>query len=79
VTVTEGNQGVLRPSAAYEAREGDTAAQVAGYEIDAKVALAGPLAQLISRPNRHDRAAQAVHSHEEDSRRPQMRRPASLC
>lgn len=66
VTVTEGNQRVLRPSAAYEAREGDTATQVAGYEIDAKVALAGPFAQLISRPNRNDRAAQAVYSHEED-------------
>jgi hypothetical protein len=39
---------------------------VAGYEIDAKVALAGPFAQLQSRPTRHDRAAQGVYSHEED-------------
>jgi hypothetical protein len=58
---------VYRPSAAYEAREGDIAVQVAGYEIDAKVALAGPLAQLISRPNRNDRAAQAARSNEEDT------------
>jgi hypothetical protein len=62
----EGDSHLYRPSAAYDAREGDVAAQVAGYEIDAKVALAGPLAQLISRPSRNDRAAQAVHSHEED-------------
>jgi hypothetical protein len=62
----EGNSHLYRPSAVYDAREGDVAAQAAGYEIGAKVALAGPLAQLISRPNRNDRAAQAVHSHEED-------------
>jgi hypothetical protein len=66
VTLVEGNFGVLRTSAAYAAREGDIAAQVAGHEIDAKIALAGPLAQMISRPNRNDRAAHAVESHEED-------------
>ncbi len=60
------NAGVLRPSAAYAARDGDTAAQVAGYEIDGKVALAGPMAQLRSRPSRDDRGAQALATHEED-------------
>ena len=62
----EGKSHLYRPSAAYDAREGDVAAQVAGHEIDAKVALAGPLAQLISRPNRNDRATKAVLSREED-------------
>ena len=57
---------MLRSWAAHAARDGDVAAQVAGYEIDAKVALTGPLAQLESRPNRNDRAAQAVHFQEED-------------
>jgi hypothetical protein len=37
-----------------------------GFEIDAKIALAGPIAQMMSRPSRDDRAAQAVESHEED-------------
>jgi hypothetical protein len=46
----EGNSHLYRPSAAYEARDGDIAAQVAGCEIDAKVALAGPFAQLESEP-----------------------------
>ena len=68
MTIDEGQSDalVLRPSAAHAAREGDTAAQVAGYEIDAKIALAGPLAQLLSRPNRNDRAALAAKSHEDD-------------
>jgi len=57
---------VLRPSAAHAARESGRAAQVAGYEIDGKVALAGPIAQLMSRPSRDDRAAQTSASHEED-------------
>jgi hypothetical protein len=49
VTMAE-EAGVLRPSAAYAARESGTAAQVVGYEIDGKIALAGPIAQLMSRP-----------------------------
>ena len=39
---------------------------IAGYEIDAKIALAGPLAQAMSRPSSHDRAAQPLRTHEED-------------
>jgi len=62
--IKEENTGVLRPSAAYWAS--GTAAEVAGHETDAKVALAGPMAQLKSRPSRDHRAAQAIESHEED-------------
>jgi hypothetical protein len=62
--IEEENTGVLRPSAAH--RASGTAAQVAGHETDAKVALAGPMAQLKSRPSRDNRAAQAIESHEED-------------
>ena len=63
--IADDNTSVLRTSAAHAARESGTAARVAGYEIDAKISLAGPMAQLRSRPSR-DRAAQAIKSHEED-------------
>jgi hypothetical protein len=66
IDIENDNTGVLRESAAHAAREGDPAAQIAGCEIDAKVALAGPLAQLKSRPSRNSRHAPAIERHEED-------------
>jgi hypothetical protein len=65
VTIDE-EAHVPTTSAAYVAGESGTAAQVAGYEIDGKIALAGPIAQLMSRPSRDDRAASTLESHEED-------------
>jgi hypothetical protein len=62
--IGEDNTGVLRPSAAHRAR--GTTSEMAGYEIDGKVALAGPIAQQMSRPSRSDRAWQSIESHEED-------------
>jgi ATP-dependent Zn protease len=44
-------------SAAHAARERDAAAQVSGYETDAMIALAGPIAQVMSRPSQRDRAS----------------------
>ena len=69
VTIAEEAQEAVVPtsSSAYAARESGRAAQVAGYEIDGKIALAWPIAQLMSRPNRDDRVAKAARtSHEED-------------
>jgi len=62
--IEENNTGVRRPSAAHRAR--GTAAEMAHHEIDGKVALAGPIAQLKSRPSRSDRASQPIESHEDD-------------
>ena len=67
-TIDQENQEAVAPtsSAAYIAREGDTSAQVAGYETDGKIALAGPIAQLMSRPTRDNHVAKSVQLHNED-------------
>jgi hypothetical protein len=62
--IEEANTGVRRPSSAH--RASGTAAEIAGHEIDGRVALAGPMAQLKSRPSRNSPAWQPIESHEDD-------------
>jgi ATP-dependent Zn protease len=67
VTITmveELDSGALTQSAAH--RADGVAAKIAGFETDAKVALAGPAAQRRSRPTR-DRAARQVDEDNESN------------
>jgi hypothetical protein len=55
VTGFSTSPGALRHSAGWQARNADVSTQQVGIEKDAKVALAGPHAQLRHHPVRHPR------------------------
>jgi hypothetical protein len=66
VSIEIDNAVAMAASAAHAACEAEPAARIAAYETDAKISLAGPLAQAMSRPSSNDRAVQVLETHEED-------------